>query len=108
MATKKKKAKASARKPRTAPRGMFLTVHCTDRAGLDESVRINSFNDITALGHTIARNVRAYLRAVPMLPHVPAYSLTVWPRRTATAASPSPKDQADELEHTSDLEGHDV
>jgi hypothetical protein len=104
MASKKKKKATSPRKPRTAPRGMFLTVRCTDRAGLDESVRINSFNDITSLGHTIARNVRAYLRSVPMLPHVPAYSLTVWPRWTATSAAPARKDESADRDGTVDLE----
>ena len=108
MKAKKKKASAPARKPRTAPRGMYLSVHCSDRNGLNQHVRISSFNDITALGHEIARAVRGYLRSVPMLPHVPAYSLTVWPRWTPTSSAPVRKAAGDDVSLTSEGEDSDV
>src|SRR6266852_604204 len=106
MAKKKKKAK-SPRTPRTAPRGMYLSVHCMDRGDLDETVRISSFNDITALGHKIARAVRSYLRTVPMLPHVPAYSLQVWPRWTPTSSAPARKAQSADHDGRLDLDDGD-
>lgn len=104
MPAKKKSKTVPARKPRPAPRGMYLTVHVTDRAGCNKNVRISSFHDITALGHEVARAVRGYLRTVPMLPHVPAYSLTVWPHWTPTSSAPARKAEHDGIPHTADSE----
>ncbi len=104
MAKKAKKKPATARKPRPVPRGMYLTVHLIARGGLDEQVRINSFLDITRLGHKVAGAVREYLRNVPMLPHVPAWSLSVWPGWTQTSLVAKKEKEPDGAQRASDLE----
>jgi len=85
MAKKSKKKPAAARKPRPAARGMYLTVALSAPGLSTRSVRINSFLDITRLGHQVAGAVREYLRSVPMYPHVRAWSFTVLPRWTQTS-----------------------
>ncbi len=93
MAKKAKKHATSARKPRPAARGMYLTVHVMPKGAKDESVRVTSFRDITALGHRIAGIVREYLRSIPMLPHVPSWGLSIYPHWTPTSSAPARKSE---------------
>lgn len=107
MTAKKKKAKASARKPKSAPRGMYLTVQIDGTGDFHKEVRVESFAHITQLGHDVAREVRAYLRSVPMLPHVPYWRISVWPRWTPTGAAPARKSKSEDSGDTLDLEDND-
>lgn len=104
-------AKAKRKKPSNPrpapPRGMYLTVHVgaggynpEDELHLD--ARIESFADITRVGHRVARAVREYLKRVPMTSHVRSWSLTVYPEWHETAA-PKPK-QPDGAQRAADLE----
>lgn len=97
---RKKAAPASVKdKPvRTPERGMYLEVVITDRNGLELPVRVESFRDITSVGHKVAAQVRAYLRTVPLSPHAGYYSLDVSPRWVETAAPRVRKGAAGELE----------
>ncbi len=72
---------------RTAPRpkGMYLQLEVEANNRPNDSAVISEFPDIVRIGHSIARAVREYLRSVPMLPHVPPYRLTMWPRWHGTA-----------------------
>ncbi len=103
MAKKKKSSKPGAGKPRSAPRGMYLTAGISHRNGKYHKVQIDSFLDITRIGHNVARAVREYLRSVPMLPHVPAWSVTVWPMWHPTSKAVKKPKQAGLDEAAADL-----
>lgn len=101
---KKKKQAARARKPE--PRGMYLEVDVfTNKYDPDhepdEPVRIESFQDIVRIGHRVAREVREYLRRVPMMPHVPSWHLSISASWQQTAA---PRQVAEPAQRASDVE----
>lgn len=92
MAKKRKKKEAPARAQskhvRAPKRGMYLEVVLTDRNGFEKQVRVESFRDITTVGHKVAAQVRLYLRTIPLSPKLPSYSLQVYPHWIETAAPP--------------------
>ncbi len=76
---------------------MRLKVHIPDDSDLGSDfvsdVTVKSFRDIVAIGHTVARQVRDWLRQVPMTPHVKQKSFYVsaeWVEAPEAPANPGP------------------
>jgi len=91
--------KRAASKPVRAPkRGMYLEVVVTDNNGFELPVRVESFRDITTVGHRVAAQVRQYVRGVPLSPHTGSYSVRVFPRWIETAPAPGRKSATGTLE----------
>lgn len=98
------KGAKTSRPKRAAPRGMYLRVSIDDNNGLRKQLTLTSFRDVVSVGLDVARQVRQYIRGVPMLPHVTAYSLHVWPHWVQTAPQ-KPRKNA-ELDGPVDLDSN--